>query len=365
MRIPHFLSRFLRWMLAWVCVVSLPLPVVCAAPEDAFLDAPLPKDLPVQMQSSPSAKGDGSFEEHPMLPLGSFWNGVQLLGKLSGKPVRLPAELAEWPDERTESVPGWSYGLPSDGKVRELFARLCFGLGLTWRYDAKTDAINLRPEWWRDDPRTGKDLLGILLAARPVRLESMVHDPEPNDVGGHSLLLDPWRLAFDALLSRPENFAEAGALRLCHDNHGLGSMLGITENLCAARFSGADGRPGMLVLNGQQAMSNKENPGDVAYYLFDEEGKFLRGGVYAIAPGHIGAIINARVEEDRILAVTVCWGSFARNPTVLRFALADGDLVLQGSTDNQGVERDAAGTQNLPDHSPGPIVRQEYRFPVH
>ena len=173
---------------------------------------------------------------------------------------------------------------------------------------------------------------------------------------------DPWRLAFDALLSRPENFPQAGALRLCHDNHGLRGA-SIVTNLCAVRLTGTDGLTRVLVLNYQPVMMRPSLAGDLAYYLFDEEGRFLRGGVYAIAPHHTAHVISAHVEAGSGVAVMFAWGSFGTPSVALHFALADDDLALRGSTD-EGAERNAEDTQHLPESPDGPAVERRYSFPA-
>ncbi len=358
----------LKSLLASLVVVAGGMSVSSAhgadpGPTDAFLDRPLPADLHIGTVSAPAPEGNGStMKEFSMLRVPSFWGGVQLLGAMSGKTVRLPKELAEWPDERTEDNWGMSLGIPQDGKVRELFERLCHTLDLDWHYDAKADVIDLEPQWKRADARPGRELVGILLDTRPVRPHELKHDPKPNRVGGHGSLLDPWRLAFDALLSQPENFASAGAMRLYHDSHGhgRGMSLYLVDNLCAGRLLAPDGQVQVLVLNEQESWSNKEDPGNLAYYLFDENGKFTQGGVYAIAPGRGGGIIKARIEDKQIVTVTVGWGSFASNPVDLHFALSDGKLVLQGTTDSNGVERNAKDSQHLADEPRGAITRLEY-----
>ena len=277
-----------------------------------------------------------------MLRVPSFWGGVQLLGTLSGKTARLPGELAEWPDERTEHNWGMSLGVPQDGKVRNLFQLLCLTLGLSWSSDPGGQVIDLDPTWKRDDPGTGRELLAVLLDTRPERLHQLKTDPKANLVGGHGPLPDAWRLAFDALLSRPENFACAGTLRLYHDSHGhaRGMSLHVVDPLFVGRLLAADGRAQVLVLNRQEMGSTKDNPGDLAYYLFDEDGRFAQGGVYAIAPSRQGYITGARLRDERTLSVAVGVNR-GNDENLLHFRLVNGDLVLQGSTDPDGRERTA------------------------
>ena len=331
------------------------------AKEDAFLDHPFPASVPWETLTDPPPGFPGPKKTFQMLHVPSFWGGVQLLGKMSGKTVRLPEGLGEWPDERSESNWGISLGAANRKTVRELFESLCLNLGLIWHYDAKADVINLEPLWRRDDSRSGKALVGVLLGTPPVEWTKLPQDV-PNRVGGKSMSRDPWRLAFDALLSRSENFPSAGVLRLYHDTHG--HERGMSPMAVANLFTGTlldfDGARGILVLNGQESMTNKEDPADVAYYLFDEEGRFIRGGVYAINEGWTGAITEVQAEGDHGITVAVGQGSFASNSNFFHFALVKGDLVLQGSTDASGKVMTADETRTTSHARDGDSVRLKY-----
>ena len=332
---------------------------------DAFLDQPFPASVPLETQTRPPPGFPGPTQTFQMLNVPSFWGGVQLLGKLSGKTVRLREGLSEWPDERSES--NWGLGLGAGNKetVREMFNRLCLSLNLVWRYDAKQDVIDLDPVWHRSDPRSAKNLADALVGTKPVPANQLPAG-EVNLVGGHGRARDDWRLAFDALLSRPENFPLAGALRLYHDTHGHSRGMAplAVVNRFACKLPDDDGRLKILILNGQDSMMNKEDPGDLAYYLFDAEGRFLRGGVYAMTEGWTGAITKVEATSDGGIMVAVGKGTFAGDPDFYYFALVKGDFVLQGSTDEHGKTMNAEDTRTALHSQHGDSVHLEYSVPA-
>ena len=332
---------------------------------DAFLDQPFPASVPWETHTEPPPGFPGPKQTFQMLNVPSFWGGVQLLGKMSGKTVRLPEGLSEWPDERSES--NWGLGLGAGNKdtVREMFNRLCLALNLVWRHDARQDVIDLDPAWRRSDPHSAKDLADVLVGTKPVP-EDQLPAGEVNLVGGRDRARDDWRLAFDALLSRPENFLLAGALRLYHDTHGHSRGMAPLDvvNRFAGKLPDGNGHLEILVLNGQQSMMNKEDPGDLAYYLFDEEGRFLRGGVYAMTEGWTGAITKVEATSEGGITVAVGKGSFASNPDFYHFALVRGDFVLQGSTDENGKARNAEDTRKALHSREGDSVRLKYSVPA-
>ena len=353
-------------MRVWVMVASVALGFAgncLGAPSDAFFDHPLPDGVPSETRTAPVYIEDPSHRQVVVLGYTTFWSGVQLLGALAGKPVRLPATLAEWPDELTEHGFGREVGAKVGAPTRTFFDALCQNLNLSWSYDATADAIDLRPAWRRDDPRSGKELVAVLLGSRPADPGTLTWEPAPWPSLGRPVR-DPWRLAFDALLSRPENFALAGALRLCHDQHGLPEHP-VVDNLCAAQLIGTDGRVRVLVLNDQPKMMVRTGiAGEVAYYLFDEGGRFLRGGVYSILPHATTDIVGARVEGEGCVTVALRLRGVEPPWAALRFALTeDDDLVLRGST-SDGVERNAEDTQKLVEPPDGPVVEWHYQFPA-
>ena len=148
-------------------------------------------------------------------------------------------------------------------------------------------------------------------------------------------------------MSKPENFPACSRLRLYHDSHSGWAGLGFTPvvNLFAQKMRDDTGRQVIVILNKQERTSCKDCPGDIAYYLFDEDGKFVRGGIYAMAEGFEGDVVNARVDYDRHISVAVGWGASASNPDNVHFVLKQSDLVLQGSTTSHGTFKNAEATR--------------------
>lgn len=328
------------------------------AKDEAFLDLPMSQGATIEMVRVPSQSGDPLFVMSPMIKVPSFWQGVQVLGQLSGKKVLLPKGIGEWPEEKSErNWEGMALGFAPKASVRDTFERLCMSLRMSWHFDVTDDAILLEPQWKRDDPRPAKDLMTELVAMRPVPWTQLPFSQTPNRVGGHDLELDSWRLAFDGLLSKPENFSSAGTLRVYHDTHGHTGLSNLPViNLLAAKMVDAGGVPEIVVLNSQERMTNKDNPGDLAYYIFDEGGRFLAGGVYAMADGREGEIEGAKAESDHGITIDMGWGSFGLNPGHFHFTMQGGNLVLQGSTDAHGMQRSADDTRNRFPPPFGPIA---------
>jgi hypothetical protein len=117
-------------------------------------------------------------------------------------------------------------------------------------------------------------------------------------------------------------------------------------NLFAGTLRDRNGTSEFLILDSRPEITNKSAPGPLAYYVFETKGRFLRGGVFTL--GHNGgALLGAEETAPAIVTVDVGWGSFDISPTHFHFALIDGDLVLQGSTDAKGQEFTAEGMQHL------------------
>ena len=293
----------------------------------AFLDRPLPSEF------TPS-----------QLKVVSFRAGITLLAQMTGKKVVLPEGIADWINERSDQNWEASTTVSKGENVRPLFDEVCQMLGMCWSYDAGKDAIFLDFKWRRDDPRTTEELVSILINRKPVEWTQLPR-VAPNGLDGFAL--DDWRCAFDALLSKPENFPACSRVRLYHDSHSSWAGIGFTPvvNIFAAKMQDETGRPEVVILNKQERMGCKDCPGEIAYYLFDEDGKFIKGGVYAMAEGFEGDVVNAKVDYDGHISVAVGWGSAAANPDYVHFVLQQNDLVLEGSTNSHGTFRDADQTR--------------------
>ena len=116
-------------------------------------------------------------------------------------------------------------------------------------------------------------------------------------------------------------------------------------NIFAGKMEDDTGRPIIVILNKQRRVTGKDSPGDVAYYLFDEDGKFIKGGIYAMAEGIEGDVLTAKLDYERHISVAVGWAAYASNPDYVHFVLKQSDMVLEGSTSSHGTFRNAAQTR--------------------
>ena len=320
-----------------------------AVVDTAFLDRPLPPEVlsmvhpvPIPDPNKPTVQ-----VQSPMISVRSLAEAIDLLEKASGKKVVLDASLETWPGEAQENVWGLGMGVTKDEKARALFEQVCEFAALDWSYDAANGTILVVPQWKRTDSRSEKELIQIVGQCQPVRWDALPPSTTPNRVGGLSPALDTWRIAFDALLSKPANYPTAGTLRVYHDSHGHISLFPFpVQNDFAGPIQDDHGGREILVLNEQVSMSNKDSAGDLAYYLFNEDGTFLKGGIYAVADGAESGIVKVALENNRTITVDVGYGSFKMQPDHLHLALVKGDFILLGSTDHQGKDRDAEETRN-------------------
>jgi len=322
-------------------------------PANAFLDQPFPKEIELKKSTYPSPDGKKTLNSL-MLPVPSYRQGIELLGEIAGKKIILPDGLADWLKMQSTNDPETSLGSFSISPTRrDSFELLCRLLGMVWQYDARQDAIVLGYHWKREGVRSGRELATIL---------ADVSIPKEKILQGSEYVSNDWHAAFDALLSRPENYERASILRLYHDsreNFGLGPYF---INLFSGKIREGAGPDEILVLNGKHQVTNKGGPGSIAYYLFDREGRLLRGGVYSM--GHyVGCVLRAGMEDDHTVTIDVGWGSFAFRPTHFHFGLVKGDLVLLGSTDANGKQRNADETRaEIPKGSYG-VCKLEYIVP--
>ncbi|MEO6053594.1 MAG: hypothetical protein ABIP97_06240, partial [Chthoniobacterales bacterium] len=140
------------------------------------------------------------------------------------------------------------------------------------------DATFLDLNWKRNDSRSCKELINALLAAKPTPWDQLPPAITPGS-NANARELDNWRVAFNALLSKPENLSWAGSLRVYHDTHGRRTSLPFI-NLFTGKVRDGNGRVEILIINGQETLSNKEDAGHIACYIFDEDGRFIKGRVY-------------------------------------------------------------------------------------
>ncbi len=342
---PKFqLLQMLLAILALTTSLRAELPVKV----DSILDQPISVKLLTNLDTPCTLVSKSDHQEHFMLTIPPYQQCISLIEKLSGKKVVQPKGMPVWQESSRLETGNGGLGVSSDEPLRNFISRICsISLGLKWHYDGKQDVIVLDYPWTRDDPRSLKELADALIETNPVSWKNLPADPQPNQVGGHGMLLDPWRVAFDGLLSKPENYLPCSAVRFFHNTHGNTEFAAMTDpdTLFSGKVCDNNGQEMILVLNKQESPSTESGPGDVAYYLFDTGGRFLKGGVYSLG-GFRGLVYRADVVDGQNLKIEV--PGFGQNTKLINFQLLNGDLVFQGWIDSQGKETKAIPSQLIP-----------------
>lgn len=178
---------------------------------------------------------------------------------------------------RGQPLDGLSGHPPPDETNRQFLDRTCRLLGLRWRYDPARDVVATDFAWRREDPRSPVELLRTADFTVPT---GMFGDDPWNQREWGPLTLtenDPALQAFDALLSKPQNFPAAWKLRFLESTRGprlpadlwrglLRDAAGHARFVCL-RYLGTRANPALL-------------PG-YAGYVFDDQGRFLSGALFA------------------------------------------------------------------------------------
>ena len=191
----------------------------------------------------------------------------------AGMPLMNPTET-----EVKRAGSGWRFD-PTNGEKNPLTIRNFLNdatkyLELTWSYDATHDAVVLDFAWRVSDARTSAEIMETLLKTVPPEDEKRVYsktvDPKT----------DPWRLAFNALLSKPENYSKAGQMRWKAD--GAYCLFLVTPqliNLFTGKVLDEAGASHFLILNIQYGPITPSAP-SISFYFFSGTGKFEHGGLF-------------------------------------------------------------------------------------
>jgi hypothetical protein len=143
-------------------------------------------------------------------------------------------------------------------------------LDLLWAFVPSRNAIVTQFKWVQDDPRTAAELVRILTTT-----------PPPPDPITFERKKNPWQVAFDALLSKPENFPHVWPLRYVADDRTFFHIPSVT-NLVARTITDAEGVGHILIVNDHPEFENPGPPGSMSYYLFNKDGHFESGGVWTV-----------------------------------------------------------------------------------
>jgi len=208
--------------------------------------------------------------------------------------------------------------------VRKYLDKICPLMEVKWEYDAESNAIRVDFGWRHSDARSSSELLAFLREHRPAPADSQIFKPHPTD---------PWDVAFNALLSKEENFPQVWELRARADAEVPFLVAMDTENLCVGILRDRQGRPHTLILNNQPMMVSP-GAGSASYYLFDAQGRFEQGGIFNT--GHRVLSVSAWLNQEGTRLTLEGWfnGSSSLTNT---FELSDWGLVETSEFDASGV----------------------------
>lgn len=167
------------------------------------------------------------------------------------------------------------------------------------------------------DARTTTDLMKILAETHP---SEPPRGPDYFDRGD-----DPWRIAFDSLISKPGNLSKAQSAVAAFNPAGI-----LVHDIFSGNILDENGQRHLLLIG----VSNSGNPGvdRIGYYLFDQDGKFEQAAVFY--GGH-----NAWASETAELDAAkkrISWHTnyIGGNHYIQIFAVEKGRLVSREMTLN-------------------------------
>jgi hypothetical protein len=260
--------------------------------------APNPADAALAKASVPPAPSPGT----PM----TYLQRLERLEKEVGEPVEFqPSDfvsfLIDYNAGKRDFGVVWmaDAGLPAPGAKAKFLDDECGYLGLQWHEDVARHVVVLRPSWCRDDPRDARDLMRVLTQERP----TSVNDETILTGQGK---FDAWRIAYDALLTKPENFPAAWRLRT-KEQISPSIHIGIQcnepiPNSFAEAINDDSGRRALIIidrLSSQPLTENHSLPlGPISwtwhlvshystYHVFDENGRLLDEGYFTDFFGRI------------------------------------------------------------------------------
>jgi hypothetical protein len=271
-------------------VIGFALGFAIASADETFLDRKLPTTWACYQSRRELLQILESVVPKPfILPVG--------MSVTDGMPVRKslinPTEA-----EKMRAGGGGLFGRVSGDKtpftVRDYLNRACREIGMTWKYDATRDAVMLDYLWHVSDPRSNAELMETLLRIVPPEDEKHLYT---NTVDSKT---DPWRAAFNALLSKPENFADAWKMRWPEEviaNPGLPPDWMQPRNLFTGKILDETGATHFLILNCQEGLLSP-SASIISFYLFTATGNFEQGGFFYAEDGHTEGV-TAELETDK------------------------------------------------------------------
>ncbi len=250
---------------------------------DAFLDRPLPDGfLPhisdrVIFAKEANISGETLRFAHNFLQYTSYQERLDALKRLSPRRLFLPEGFADFIAKGDECsnrkrgdllFPGESTGVAGIGTTYRAFMTQSFlMMALDCKYDPSTDALATDFTWHHDDTRSNYDLLQSLKTTRPTAEDST-----------HRNSSDPWRTAFDALLSKPGNFSSVWKLRFLDDVQDETFFFGAQSGtiLWSGELPDEKMQKHFLIINYHSMMMPT---GRFCCYVFNAEGRFEYGAL--------------------------------------------------------------------------------------
>ncbi len=305
---------------------------------DAFLDHAIPSTA---LRTNPNNSTSLQFKTY----------GEQL-AKLKAtipKPITLPDGVLDFV---TGIDKGYfctcEFGMIFVGVLKELptnrnfLDAACPRLEMAWSYDPTRDAIVLDFPWRRDDSRTSAELVDVLEHTAVLSTEEVFasgafkaepiqryfwdhHQLDPND---------KWRIAFDALLSKPENVSSAWKVRLSDDLRRDFGIPSLVENLLTAKMKDEHGTEHFLIVNSQPEILNPGPVGSISYYVFDLQGKFEQGGLCSIGYRCMDASVWLDRAGKQLILRVFNNGSYQLDE---KFLLTGKGLIIGDVIDNTGT----------------------------
>jgi len=309
--------QFHRFLLALACL-AVPSVSTQAEKPDAFLDKP------VVFATYPA---DGT-------ELPSYSDHINRLSKAIGKPIVLPDGTLAFADAASKWKIGSGFctwgglGPETYPTTRKLLDMDCHSLGMKWRYDPRRDAIKLDFAWRFNAPLPLLKLRAALL--NPTVLDGSSFCLTSSGSTTVKAVPDPIYI-LDALLSKPENFRKAWQVRFAEDLK-MTFFASKCDNLLAGKMNDQTGLEHVLVLN-EQPFDPNPGEGTMTYYVFDQNGRFEQGGIFA--GGWRCHNASAWMETGNLRLTIRTFINF-RDQIDQHFVLTDKGLILHDAVDGSG-----------------------------
>lgn len=302
-----------------------------------------PPDVGLGAGNPLGAMVEGSFKYE------SFEEARRLMEERTGAKVVVDAEVAEFMEKlwlkRGEGDPRTETKMTA-GQFLDV---MCKRLVLQWRFEPWKHVVLLDVGWRREDVRSAKELLQVVMsgsespgvmprysaeryaerrrdAASGIYRERILHDEE-------------WQDAFNALLSKRENFAKAWRVRQQSAAENVFFEPRAVLPVLAQGMVATTGKRYVMVLT-YQPIPCYPGHGTFAYYWFEEDGKMVGAGL--VTSGWRSDLVEAKVEdnaaagEPSALRVDLMWNT--REPLTARFQLGETGLVRVSLANRVGEE---------------------------